>query len=569
SNRFSRWLLGYERARDRIILDGIVPAYGRLMEASMKFRYVSLSAAIMLFLVTMGMVRGGQVGFEFLSSSDSETLIVNLRMPTGTPINETRQIVERLEQATAPLEEVNSVWTLLGVKSNGGDMLASPSGTSGSHLAQLFVELLPVEVRDEKGMRSSDGVVDAIRERVGQLDGIDRLSFEAIQGGPGGTDITIEVAGKNLEEINQTVSAIEATLARYDGVYDIANDNSDGQREVQIELRSGAAAMGFTVNDVAQQVRAALFGIDAHVFSDRQEDIDVRIRLSEASRRSLHTIENLWISAPDGRQVPLSEIATLTEATGYSTIRRVDRQRTVTVTADTASNISPESIVDSKEFRAELAAIQAESPQTEIKFGGRQKQQAEAFGSLPLGFLAAMVMIYVILAWLFGSYTQPLAVMLGIPFAFIGVVWGHWLMGYKLTFLSMIGFVALSGIVVNDSLILVEFYNAKRAEGLGLIPALAAAGRARLRAIFLTTITTVLGLTPFMLEKSFQAKFLIPMAVAIAFGLMSATVLILLVLPCILVIFDDIQRVAYYAWNGVPRPQPGDVAHSSFDLETE
>lgn len=164
-----------------------------------------------------------------------------------------------------------------------------------------------------------------------------------------------------------------------------------------------------------------------------------------------------------------------------------------------------------------------------------------------------MAMIYAILAWLFGSYTQPLAVMLAIPFSLIGVVWGHVLLGYELTFLSLIGFVALSGIVVNDSLILVEFYNAKRAEGMGLTDGLIAAGRERLRAIFLTTITTVLALTPLMLERSFQAKFLIPMAVSISFGLMSATALILVILPCVIVIIDDVKGVAYYLWHGRAR----------------
>ena len=180
---------------------------------------------------------------------------------------------------------------------------------------------------------------------------------------------------------------------------------------------------------------------------------------------------------------------------------------------------------------------------------------ADAFGSLPLGFMAAMVMIYVILAWLFSSYLQPLVVMSVIPFAIIGAIWGHWLLGYTLTFLSVIGFVALSGIVVNDSLILVQFYNSMRAEGKPIREALIEAGRARFRAILLTTVTTVLGLTPLILERSFQAKFLIPMAVTIAFGLMSATVLVLLVLPCFLLILDDLKRITYLVWHGRPRPE--------------
>lgn len=192
---------------------------------------------------------------------------------------------------------------------------------------------------------------------------------------------------------------------------------------------------------------------------------------------------------------------------------------------------------------------------------------AKAFESLPYGFLAACVMIYLILAWLFGSYVQPIAIMLAIPFAITGVIWGHLLLGYTLTFLSLIGFVALSGIVVNDSLILVQYFNTKRTEGVRLREALVLAGRARLRPIFLTTITTILGLTPLMLEKSFQAKFLIPMAISISFGLMSATILVLIALPCLLVIMDDVKAVAHFLWTGTARVH--DTPHPILDAHRE
>ena len=207
--------------------------------------------------------------------------------------------------------------------------------------------------------------------------------------------------------------------------------------------------------------------------------------------------------------VPLQEIAELSEGSSYNTINRVDRQRAITVIADTAPDVSPESIMAT--LMPSFRRIEREHPAITIDLAGRQRQLRKAFESLPVGFAAAMVMIYVILAWLFSSYTQPIAVMLAIPFSIIGVVWGHMILGYQLTFLSLIGFVALSGIVVNDSLILIQFYNTKRADGRGVAEGLIAAGRQRLRPILLTTITTVLGLTPLMLEQSFQAKFLIPM----------------------------------------------------------
>ena len=263
--------------------------------------------------------------------------------------------------------------------------------------------------------------------------------------------------------------------------------------------------------------------------------------------------------------------ADFTESLTYATIHRFNRQRSITLEASVSPGISPETIVGKLTSPvtektgwfglgspriigpSPLDQVRANYPGVTIEMAGRQQQMADAFSSLPLGFLAAAVMIYVILAWLFSSYFQPLVVMLVIPFSLVGVIWGHLLLGYDLTFLSLIGFVALSGIVVNDSLILVEFYNKMRAKGLPLRDALVAAGRARLRAILLTTITTVLGLTPLILERSFQAKFLIPMAISIAMGLISATVLILVVLPCVMVIFDDIAGVLYHLWYGRPR----------------
>ena len=235
----------------------------------------------------------------------------------------------------------------------------------------------------------------------------------------------------------------------------------------------------------------------------------------------------------------------------------------MTVTAETAEGLSPELVMAS----LPVDEWKKDYPDLAITLGGRQESQARAFASLPLGYMAALGMIYALLAWLFRSYTLPLTVMLGIPFAIIGVIWGHILLGYAMTFLSIIGFVALSGIVVNDSLILVHFYQEERERGISVRESLLRAGAERLRPIFLTTVTTVLGLTPLMLEQSFQARFLIPMAIAIAFGLISATFLILLLLPCLILILDDLKRGCWFLWNGTPRPEP--VPESSPDATPE
>ncbi|MFK7959468.1 MAG: efflux RND transporter permease subunit [Phycisphaerales bacterium] len=543
-----RALARFEAARDRIIMGKIIPGFGRVLRLAIRWRYFSISIASAAFIASAGMVAGGRVPFVFLPTSDSETIIAELRMPIGTPIEETERIVEQIEQAAMAQPETRSINTLLGVVASVDDTSGITNAGQGTHLGQLFVELVPVEIRQAAGQRESSQVIQAIRDAVGPIDGAEAFSFKEIQGGPAGADITVQVTGNDTELVDQVVERIKDELASLEGVFDIADDDAAGQREVKIDLRPGAAALGYRVVDVARQVRGALFGLDAHVFSRDREDIDVRIRLDESSRQSLPAIESLWVKGPRGSFVPLGEIADLQEGDSYNAIRRVDRERAVSVTAATAPGVSPEDIAPALE--PTFAALRAEFPEVGIDTAGRQRQMRKAFASLPVGFAAACVMIYLILAWLFASYTQPIAVMLAIPFATIGVIWGHLLMGYEMTFLSLIGFVALSGIVVNDSLILVQFYNGRRAAGDDVHAALEFAGRQRLRPIFLTTVTTVLGLTPLMLEQSFQAKFLIPMAVSIAFGLISATFLILLVLPCILVVLEDVRAAVRWGWTG-------------------
>jgi multidrug efflux pump subunit AcrB len=321
--------------------------------------------------------------------------------------------------------------------------------------------------------------------------------------------------------------------------------------------------MGFTTADVAQQVRMAVFGAEAHSFSADREDVDVRVQFDEASRRRLSTIEELWLLSPTGTAVPLVEVADVREGRGYSTIRRVDRARTVTVSADCDDATNPEIVA--RALAPEIEAIGRSAAGVVIDAAGRQKDLVDAFANFPLALAAAFLGIYVILAWLFESYLQPLAVMLAIPFGIIGIVWGHLLLGFDMTFLSLIGFVALAGVVVNNSLILVEFSNEMREKGTPLVDSLAKAGRLRLVPILLTTVTTLAGLSPLMLEQSFQARFLIPMAISLVFGLMSSTVLTLLALPAAMVVIDDIMRAMHRLWTGRARVDAASTATAAAD----
>ncbi len=549
--RFTGALRRFETWRDVTVLDRVLRGFEGLLARLIRWRYVTVGGFLAVLVLSFGLVAGGRVEFTFLPTADSETIIVDLRMPVGTPIERTDAIVRRIEAAAAAQPETQSAGTVIGYMA---DLERGVTAGLGGHLAQIYIELKPVEART----RESADVIDAIRRQLGPVSDVERLRFSEIQGGPGGADITIIVTGDDPEPTEEVLGEIKAMLAEFEGVRDIADDSSLGQREVQVRLRPGAAGLDLTVAEVAAQVRGALYGLEPHVFSAEREDIKVRVRLDEHSRRSLHAIENMYVIAPGGRAVPLSEVAEVVESTAWSTIHRVDRRRATTVLADTAPGTNPERVT--AELQPRLESLEARYPGVGIELAGRQREMARAFDSLPLGFLAACLMIYIILAWLFASFWQPVAVMLAIPFSVIGVVWGHYLMGYQLTFLSLIGFVALSGVVVNDSLILIDFYNTRRREGLGVRAALLSAAPMRLRAIVLTTLTTVLSMTPLMLEQSFQAKFMIPMAISISFGLMSATLLVLVALPCILVIFDDLRAIGHYLWFGRPRPEEGAAA---------
>lgn len=541
-NRFTSIMLTYEHWRDDLLQDRVMPAFGRVLNAMLKYRYVTTAVAVGMFIVSIGLIAGGRTEFTFFSGTDSEIIIVDLRMPVGTPITKTDAMIQKIEAVAIEQEDVQSVEALVGIRLDTNDWNATDAST---HIAQLYIELAVIEERN----RTSGQIITAIRDGVGDLPGVTSIRYEEMQGGPGGPDLYLVITGEDESQIQRASEALKMRLTEYDGVADIDDDADAGQRELQIRLRPGGAALGLTAGDVAQQIRGAVYGLEPHSFAADREDVEVRVWLDEETRRSLSRIEQLSIATPSGEWVPLTEVADLMEETSYSSIHRLNRERAVTVTADVDEEVNnPERIV--AELQPTFEEIELAVGGVDIEARGRQIEVNKSLGSLRLGFLTAITLIYVILAWLFSSYTQPIAVLLAIPFAMIGMIWGHYLLGYKIMILSLIGFVALTGIVVNDSLILIEFYNHERARGVAMRPALVTAGMRRLRPIMLTTVTTVLGLLPIMLEQSFQARILIPMGISISGGLISATGLILIVLPCLMLIGHDIERVGILLWRG-------------------
>jgi len=376
---------------------------------------------------------------------------------------------------------------------------------------------------------------------VGPVTDAVELTFSASQL-TAGDAISIQMRGRDVADLAAAAADVRAELARFDGVSDISDSFRSGKQEVRLSLRPEAQHLGLTLSDLARQVRQAFYGEEAQRVQRGTEDVRVMVRYPEAERRSLGDLEDLRIRTPDGTEVPFAAAAEFTLGRGYSTITRINRQRTVTVRADVNRSVTtPEAIVSS--LAAEiLPRIVAGYRGVTYTFTGEQEERAESYGGLTRLFPFALLVMFAILAIPLRSYLQPLIIMSVIPFGAVGAIVGHLVTGWQLSLPSILGMIALSGVVVNDSLVLVDYVNRRRREGIGTREAAQNAGVARFRAILLTSLTTFAGLTPLLLERSLQAQFLIPMAVSLGFGVIFATGITLLLVPCVYLILEDVKK---------------------------
>ncbi len=559
SSLSTRWTDRFHAIQTYLLKGLLIGGYTRLVRKAVTYRYVTMATLVASLIVTGGLIAGGRLPIVYVQKVDSETVLANMKLPVGTPIDQTDRAIAVVERATLDLgDELDSMYTLMGVQfSPEGNSLAS-----GSHLGQLIIELTSIEDRD----RNSEEILRELRGKTRDIPGVNALQFSAMHGGPGGVAIQVEVSGPNLPDLVQAANRVKEKLRTYTGVFDIDDDFDAGRREVQVELLDSARALGFTTHSLATQVRGAFYGLEARKIQRDREDVRIMVRYPQASRTRVDDIESMWVAAPPSNTplsssapsslrpsvpsslpilVPLREVARVKEGRAYAAIRRKDQQRTVTVTADV-----DQSQGNARSINADLAGffpeIQQQYKGVTLEFGGQDREFAKSFGSLRRDFIIAAMLIYVILTALFKSYVQPLIVMTAIPFGIVGAAAGHLVMGYPVTIMSLIGLVALTGIVVNDSLILVTWINHRREETnpdgsrkVTVYEAVIEGGRARLRAILLTSITTVLGLAPLLLETSFQARFLIPMGISIAAGVAFATVLTLIAVPSLYMILED------------------------------
>ncbi len=542
---FSRRLIGFRGMQDRLYHGALARTYERFLRLALRWRYVTVAVAVALLMMSLGLFAGGIVERVFIQKMDSETLICDVEMPVGTTAENVKDRLKIIDLYAATVPEVVNVQTNVArqydFRGTGATAL-----NDQSHLGQIVIELKPADERELNNERSSQQLLVEFRRMSARLPGVNSVTWDAIYGGPGGKSIHIKVTGEDFDEIVAVANELKVALSRYEGVSDLDDDFDKGKREVRLRLRDSARPTGIDVSALGNHVRSAMYGREARRFMRNREDVKIMVRYPEDFRESVYNLESMWIptglTAGKRGWVPLGEVAELTEAESYTTIHRSQQRRSVTVFGSVDQKVASMSEILEKIRQKFDTEIKPEHPDTQIEFLGSYEEMTKAFSGLKLAFPVALLLIYMLLAGLFRSYVQPLVVMSAIPFGIQGAIVGHWVTGNPMTILSWIGLVALTGIVVNDALILVDFINSRIRRGMDDFEASIQGAKLRLRAILLTTLTTVAGLTPLLFETSFQAKFLIPMAVTLTFGLIFATGLTLVIVPALNMIFFDLRR---------------------------
>jgi multidrug efflux pump subunit AcrB len=559
-------------------------AYRPSLRLALRWRYLTLAAGVGAILLTAGLVGGGRIPFVFMPNVEADFIVAQLTMPQGTPVEVTEAAVRHIEQSAERLraeldgksvERGGSV--LRHMLASIGDQpyraaqsrhgMGSTSGYNASHLGEVMIELAPAE---QRSVPSSEMAV-RWRELTGAIPDAVELAYTASLFSAG-KPIDVQLTGADLGELRSAADALKAQLTAYGGVIDVADSYRAGKQEVQLALRPAAEPLGLTLMDLARQVRQGFHGEEAQRLQRGRDDVRVMVRYPAAERRSMGDLEQMRIRTPAGAQVPFAALAEAAPGRGYASIQRVDRRRAVNVTADVDQGRANANEVLAALRKDVLPLVLAEHPGVRASFEGEHREQAETFEGLGRGLALALLLVFALLAVPLRSYVQPAIVMSAIPFGMVGAVLGHLLMGMELSVLSLCGMVALAGVVVNDSLVMVDFINRGQRRGMRLLEAVSEAGAARFRPILLTSMTTFAGLAPLVLfEKSMQARFLVPMGVSLAFGVMFSTLVTLMIVPSLYLVLEDLREAV--RWLFAPAAQadsvsePEEVDEDSFDLQ--
>ncbi len=536
TNRFRRAFdRGIDWIRKRVL--------GSSVDVLLRWRYAWVGVVAGLFLISLGLVVGGVVKFQAFPDIDGDVIEARLVLPQGTPLARTREVVQRIADG---LERVNERFAPM--QSDGQDLVRTvyvrfnqnpDAFENGPHVATVTADLLTAERRNAR----LDDVFAAWREEVGQPPDVVSLAYTEPGFGPKRRSIDIRIQGYDLDELKAAAAETQQWLSGFAGVSNLSDDLRVGRPELRIRLREGAFGLGLDAEGMARQLRAAFQGVTADTIQLGLESYEIDVRLAHQDRKSLSDVELFDFTLPGGERVPLSAVTDVESARGWSRIARVNGLRTVTLRGDIDGRRTNMVALVDRMRRAFLPEFQTKYPDVTVAFEGELKEGATTRASIFRGMLVGLLGVFILLSFQFRSYLEPFVVMVAIPLALIGVVAGHLIMGISLSMPSILGFVSLAGIVVNDSILLVLFLKQRHDEGAGLLESARLASRQRFRAIVLTSLTTIAGLLPLLAERSLQAQVLIPLATSIAFGLMASTVLVLLVVPSLYLILADFGLV--------------------------
>lgn len=520
---------------------------GRLVDLAIDYRYWFMGLVLFTFIVSISMIAGGILKVRAFPEIDGDVIQARILFPQGTPLSKTTYYVDKI---VAAAEKINRDLPQNTDKDQPGqtDLIEHISvlyntnvdaGETGPHVATVSLDLLSAEVRTA----TIDDIIHQWRNLIGNVPDAIALAFKEPAIGPGGLPIEIRLQGNDLDELKQASTRLIEWLYKYQGVSDLYDDLRPGKPEVQVSLKQGAKSLGFTARMVSNQLRAAFYGNTASEMIVRDESYAVNLRIADMDRDSIARLESFYLFTPSGDRVPLSAVATISSGRGYAGIRRVDGSRTVTVTGDLDTTLANAADVIADTKARFLPKLLEEFPGISLGLEGQEKEMKSAMGGMLKALGIGIFGVFCLLSFQFKSYQEPLVVMVTIPFAFIGVVWGHLFMGIEIAMPSIMGFISLAGIVVNDSILLVTFVKQQTAMGESVVQAGKLAARLRFRAVILTSVTTIAGLLPLLAERSLQAQVLIPLACSIVFGLMVSTVLVLVVVPSLYAILGDFNLV--------------------------
>ncbi|HEA26193.1 MAG TPA: efflux RND transporter permease subunit [Ectothiorhodospiraceae bacterium] len=545
SNRLERFQQrfadGFEHA--------IIKYYRPLLERVLNYRLLTLVSFFAILLIMISLIMNGWSRFTFFPRVQSEVARASLTMPTGTPFEVTDRYIQKITGAAFTLKrkyhEQEGIDLILDIQSSTG---IGGSRSSGSHTGRVMFEIVAPEDRDSE-ITSLD-LIKQWRKMIGSVPGAESLTYRA-EIGRVSDPIDIQFSGNDFTILSEVGEKLKEQLALYPAVFDIEDSLSSGKEELQIELKPEAYALGLSRAELLEQIRSGLFGFQIQRIQRGRDDIRVMVRFPKSERESIASLLEQPITTQTGVQVPLGQLVTLKPGISPTSIIRIDRYRTLKVSADINKETANMTLIQS-ELKEYIDNLLVNYPGVHYSMEGEAKEQSESFRSMGIGLLVVIFVIYALLAIPFKSYLQPIVVMSIIPFGAIGAIGGHWIMGMDLSLLSIMGMLALVGVVVNDSLVLVDFINTHKNErGHSLKEAVLNAGVARFRPVMLTSLTTFIGLMPLLFEQSTQAQFLIPMAVSLGFGILFATFITLLLVPVNYMLLEEAKQ-AWYRFIGEP-----------------